>query len=242
MTELKLQGYVTPPYPCSYLPQRQARSRVAVLQPNQVQQHYDRLIQSGFRRSGEFIYAPHCDACTACVSMRVPVAEFSPTRSQKRAAAALATMQLTRLPLQFSQEHLELYLRYQRARHEDSAQTKEAKDASISSDDRLAFEQFLLRSPMHSELIELRDENASLLAVSVVDWVANGVSAVYTFYEPSARGSLGTTAIMAMMQLAQQAGLPYVYLGYWIEESLKMSYKSRFQPAQLLRAEGWQPF
>ena len=244
--EMKLQGYLTPAYPCSYLPKRGARSQVAVLRPEQVQRGYDLLIQRGFRRSGSFVYSPHCEACAACTAMRLPVAQFTPSRSQKRANAALTTMQLSRLPLQFSAEHFALYQRYQHARHDEAivaqADLKNDFKDNLPSSARHNYEQFLLRSPIHSELLELRALGGELLAVSIIDWVSDGVSAVYTFYEPKARGSLGTSAIMWMLALAQQAQLPYVYLGYWVSESPKMAYKSRFQPAQVLQNGVWQAF
>ncbi len=231
-----LEGYITPPYTCSYLPDREAQSLVAVLAPNQVHAAYDTLIQRGFRRSGGFVYAPKCKDCAQCKAMRLDVNQFKPTRSQKRAARALETMQIKLLPLQFDAAHFDLYQRYQDARHpgDSRAQTRDQS--------RHAFEQFLLSSQIDSQLLELRDANDALLAVSVVDWVADGASAVYTFYEPAAQGSLGTSAVMCLLDLAKMRGLPYVYLGYWIASSPKMAYKANFQPAQVFQNGAWQMF
>jgi leucyl-tRNA---protein transferase len=168
--------------------------------------------------------------------MRLDVNQFKPSRSQKRAALALATMQVALLPLQFKTAHFDLYERYQSARHGEDT------PAQTPAHTRQAYEQFLLNSQINSHLLELRDARGALLAVSVVDWVANGASAVYTFYEPAARGSLGTSAVMWLIAEAKARGLPYVYLGYWIAASPKMAYKSNFQPAQLFQDGAWQAF
>lgn len=229
-----IQWYTTAPYPCSYLPLQESRSKVAIVPPDQTQARYDALIQTGFRRSGTFIYAPHCKSCAQCLAMRLDVTAFYATRSQRRASAALEHMNVTCLPLQFDESHFQLYYRYQKARH------TEPQDESSLSEARLTYQQFLLRSYVDTELLVLRNADGQLLAVSVLDWVSDGVSAVYTFYEPEAAGSLGTSAVMWMVAAAKRAHLHYVYLGYWIADSPKMAYKSRFTPSERYQAGRWQ--
>ncbi len=229
----RVQWYVTANYACSYLANTPARSQVAVVEVAQSTATYDELVRKGFRRSGGFIYRPHCEHCQACVPARVRVADFAPSRSQRRAQAALADLTIRTLPLALVDEHLALYRRYQQSRHdEDHA----AMTAPQTQD---AYSQFLLRSRVRSNLIELRRADGSLYAVSVVDWLADGLSAVYTFFDPNAKGSPGSACVLWMVAQARHLGLPYVYLGYWIAQSPKMAYKSNFQPLEVLAGGQW---
>ncbi len=229
----KVHWYATASYPCSYLADTQARSQVAVVELAQSAAAYNELVRKGFRRSGGFIYRPHCEQCQSCVAVRVRVADFAPSRSQRRALQSLAGLTIQTLPLTLLDEHLDLYRRYQQSRHDEdhaamsAAQTQEA------------YSQFLLRSHVRSNLIELRRADGSLHAVSVVDWLADGLSAVYTFFDPAAKGSPGTACVLWMVAQARSLGLPYVYLGYWIAQSPKMAYKSTFQPLEMLSGGQW---
>jgi leucyl-tRNA---protein transferase len=241
-----VQWYATPRYACSYLPNLQARSQVAAVEPKHTPQAYSSLIQQGFRRSGVHIYRPACDNCHACVAVRLRVSDFAPTRSQRRAMAALNDLTATLLPLQFHTEHWRLYQRYQAARHSEVGVNN---NADITTDDKTAVEQtqnnytqFLLRSHASSHLLELRQPNGALHAVSMVDVVSDGLSAVYTFFEPAAKGSPGTQCVAWMVAQAQALDLPYVYLGYWIAASPKMAYKANFQPLEVLHRGEWLPF
>lgn len=227
-----LQFYTTAEYPCSYLPDRAARSQVAAPTHLIDADLYSELVQQGFRRSGLFTYRPHCDTCSACLPIRVDVAHFQPTRSQRRCWKRQETLNIRSTGLRWDDEHFKLYQRYQHHRH---------PGAGMDDDMRSQYQQFLLTSRVETRLVEFRATSGQLLMVSVIDVLNDGLSAVYTFFEPEASGSLGTWAILWQIEQCRLAGLPWLYLGYWIEESRKMTYKSAFQPYELLRAGNWSP-
>lgn len=226
-----LQFYATSRYPCSYLPDREARSQVATPAHLIDTQIYGSLIRTGFRRSGLFTYRPHCDQCRACVPVRLPVAEIVLTRSQRRAWKQHLGLQVRELPLRFVPEHFELYCRYQYCRHPGGGMDEDSRDQ---------YAQFLLQSHVDSRLVEFSD-NGTVRMVSIIDVVDDGLSSVYTFFDPDIPGSsYGTFNILWQARQTAALGLPYLYLGYWIEESPKMSYKTRFRPIEAYREGSWQ--
>ncbi|WP_035053384.1 arginyltransferase [Andreprevotia chitinilytica] len=227
---IPLQFYATAPYPCSYLPDELARSQVAVPSELIDTRTYSQLVQLGFRRSGQFVYRPHCDACQACVPVRIPVDAFEPNRTQRRVQKRHGVLKTRLLALNYDDAHFQLYQRYQAVRH---------SGGGMDQDGREQYESFILKSNVASFMAEFR-ENGIVRMVSLIDQLDDGLSSVYTFYEPEVEGaSFGVFNILWQIGLAKQLGLPYLYLGYWIGECRKMAYKTQYKPIEGLIDGQW---
>jgi len=229
----KLVFYATPPHDCNYLPERKAVTLFADPKFPKNMQLYSTLASSGFRRSGTHLYIPHCDNCHACISVRIPVSEFKLSRSQKRTWKKNSDIVIASLPADFSQEHFGLYKKYLAWRHPDGGMDNATEDAYMD---------FLTAHWTDTLFYEMRI-SGKLIAVAVTDVMNNGLSAVYTFYDPeeSAR-SPGKYAILYQIAEAARLRLKWLYLGYWINECSKMQYKSDFRPHQIFRNNAWHDY
>ncbi len=225
----RLFFFSTEPRKCSYLPERE--SIMLFADPNKVvdSEAYARLIDFGFRRSGDNVYRPHCRSCMACTPVRIPVAEMQLSRSQRRNLKRNADLQIVSQVTKFTDEHLQLYLCYQQLRHDPETSSGEAHD-------QLGF----LRSKfIDTAIFEFRLDG-KLLMVAVVDQIPQGLSAVYTFYDPDyPQRGLGIYGVLALVRECRERDLAWLYLGYWIEECDKMNYKTMYRPLHAYRDGEW---
>jgi arginyl-tRNA--protein-N-Asp/Glu arginylyltransferase len=223
--------YRSMPSPCPYIPGQIERKLFTRLDGNGVAELNATLTRAGFRRSHDIVYRPVCPACHACVPVRIPADSFLPNRTQKRILKRNADLFMVERPAQANEEQYDLFADYQRGRH------AEGDMARMSF---LDFRAMIQDGSADSRVLELRDTRNQLLGAMLVDRLSDGFSAVYSFFDPAAhRRSLGTFIILAAIQLLRRQERPFLYLGYWISRSRKMSYKSHFRPLQALGPGGW---
>lgn len=234
--------YVTAPQPCPYLPGRLERKLFTHLTHDKPQELIDRLLTNGFRRSQNIAYVPYCEGCQACVSVRVLVNEFEPDRSMKRVIARNSTLVARRSEPQPTSEQFRLFRTYIDARHDDGGMADMTMlDYRMMVEDTVieTFTTEYRRRPPGAPDSEFA--SWPLKAVALCDRLKDGISMVYSFYDPQeASASLGTYMILEHIEFARKAGLPFLYLGYWIENSRKMAYKTRFRPQERLGPDRWE--
>lgn len=232
MTTLNtLRLFVTPEHDCSYIDRVQARTLFVDPQVELSRAAYTDLTQRGFRRSGVQIYRPHCDYCSACISTRIPVQRFTLSKGQRRIFNRNQDLLVETTTPRFDDEIYALYESYINQRHQDG-------DMYPPSPEQ--FKGFLISTQQVTQFHLFRSQEGELLAVAVTDQLDDGLSAVYTFFDPNqAKRSLGTYAVLWQANHLQQHNKPYLYLGYWVKSCRKMTYKSQFKPTELLLDDNW---
>ncbi|MFM1862410.1 MAG: hypothetical protein RLZ26_932 [Pseudomonadota bacterium] len=233
------QFYVTAPQTCPYLPGRMERKLFTAIQGEQAEKLNDALSKQGFRRSQNVLYRPSCAECSACLSARIRVADFTPSRGQRRVLRRNADLERSVASAWATEDHYALFRRYLDSRH---------ADGGMADMDMFEFAAMIEESPIRSRLVEYTrppaegERGRQLIAACLTDILDDGLSLVYSFYDPDMqRRSLGTQVILDHVDLARIAGLPYVYLGYWVPGSEKMGYKSGFDALEIFKGRVWQP-
>ncbi|HRK17462.1 MAG TPA: arginyltransferase [Hyphomicrobiaceae bacterium] len=247
MTEQQKQFpefYVTAPQPCPYLPERQERKVFTHLTHEKPTAVVDNLLKGGFRRSQNIAYMPYCDGCQACVSTRVLAGEFDFTRDRRRVLAKNDDLIARRRPPIATSEQYDLFRRYIDHRHGDGGMADmTVMDYAMMVEDSIV-DTFITeyRLKTDTDARPGRNDQGALIGLSLCDRLSDGISMVYSFYDPLLTSrSLGTYMILDHIEYARAQKLDYVYLGYWIRGSRKMSYKTRFMPQEHLSSDGWQP-
>lgn len=226
----RLLVLATGPHECPYFPERTARTAFVDPRARYDSRLYRRLMDENFRRSGNYLYRPACPTCSACQSLRLPVAEFRPRRRHRRCLKRNADVTVTVVPAEFREEHYRLYERYVSTRHAGGSMAHATPEL---------YESFLLADWCDSSFVELR-VGARLLAVSAVDVLGDALSAVYTFYDPDeSHRSPGMLAILELMALARAEGRRWLYLGYWIAGCDRMTYKADYHPHEINVGGRW---
>ena len=231
------QFYVTAPQPCPYLDGRAERKLFTALQGEDAEKLNNTLSRQGFRRSQNVLYRPACADCTACLSARIRVADFVPSRNQKRVAKRNEDLKRTATSPWATEEQFALFRRYLDTRH---------ADGGMADMDVFEFAAMIEETPIRTRVVEYRETEATpgsvraLVAVCLTDVLDDGLSMVYSFYEPDrVKSSVGTYLILDHIEIARRAGLPYVYLGYWVPGSRKMGYKANFSALEIFKGGQW---
>jgi arginine-tRNA-protein transferase len=230
--QVKINFFASTPEPCSYLDNRKSVSAFANPHMDMDMKTYNELIQHGFRRSGGYIYRPHCPSCQECISVRVPVKKHTYSRNEQRVIRRNGDLKVSIIPGRFRDEHFDLYRRYINSRH---------NDGSMANPSKSDYHRFLICDWTDTLFFEYRC-NRILIAVAVCDLTDSGLSAVYTFFDPDyADRSPGHFAILTQIQETRLRELEYLYLGYWIRDCNKMSYKRRYKPLEAYLGDQWVP-
>ncbi len=217
--------------PCPYVPGQREKKLITEIARGDPTGSYSALSRAGFRRSHHFAYRPACSDCRACLPVRIPAHGFTLSRSQKRVWRANAALEAIEVPARATTEQFRVFARYIDSRHGDG----EMAGMSLSD-----YKSMIHHSRVDTRMTEFRARDGSLAAVCLIDWLDDGPSAVYSFFDPALSGqSLGTFMILWLVEEARRRGLPYAYLGYLIEQSPKMAYKLRFRPLEALGTQGW---
>ncbi|MEE9273637.1 MAG: arginyltransferase [Robiginitomaculum sp.] len=226
-----LQFYITLPSPCPYLPGEMERKIFTPLDPIDGPKLNDYLTHSGFRRSQNVIYRPACETCNACQSLRVKVQKFSPRKSMKRISTKNQGISREVVENLATQEQFDLLYAYLHSRHPKGGMTEMNFDR---------YEKMVEDCAARTEIFEYRDTKGRLIACCITDSLHDGLSMVYSFFDTEQpKRSLGNYMILDHITVCKRAGLPYLYLGYWVKNSAKMCYKSRYKPYQTLGVNGW---
>lgn len=226
------QFYVTAPQPCPYLDGRKERKLFTALQGENADKLNNSLSGQGFRRSQNVLYRPSCSDCASCLSARIDVSKFQPTKSQRRTIKRNAQLQRRATSPWATEDQYDLFRRYLDSRH---------ADGGMADMDVFEFAAMIEETPIRTRVIEYTDTQTSELAgVCLTDVLGDGVSMVYSFYTPDRpRDGLGNYIILDHIEIARSAGLPYVYLGYWVPGSPKMGYKAKFSGLEVFMAGAW---
>jgi len=226
-----VQLYLSPEHDCAYLDENRARSLFVDPYRAHSMSLYEALIDRGFRRSGDSIYRPDCRGCRQCIPLRIPVNEFRPRRIQRRIWNRQQKLyQVIEQPAEFDPAHFELFQRYMRARHPDGGMAATTEEG---------YQQFIVSNWSRSSSFAFYQEE-KLIAVAVTDILQQGLSAVYTFFDPALeRRSPGVFCLLWQIQECKRRGLPWLYLGYWVPDCRKMSYKSQYLPHEVFIDDAW---
>ena len=228
---MKISLHISNQHECGYFDDRLATTLFVDPSEIMTSQTYNGLLDSGFRRSGQLIYKPHCKNCNACVPLRISSQKFKPSRSQQRVLNKNNDVTQRIMVPQYLDEHYSLYKAYLRARHKNGGMEKHSTKE---------YRESMLSSGVNTVLIEYRIKE-KLICVSITDLVDDGLSAVYTYFDPdlSKHRSLGTFAILSQIYLAKSLQRSWLYMGYWIQDSQKMAYKSNFSASEILTNGEW---
>ena len=234
ITQRPTSFFITAPLPCPYLGEKVERRMVTELSGIDSTSLHDTLSRVGFRRSHNLVYAPICQDCCACLAVRTLVEEFEPSASQRRVLRLNDNVIAVEKSAEATSKQYELFSRYQDSRH---------TGGDMATMDFYDYQALVEETPVETMLVEFKNDDGMLVGGCLVDIMADGFSAIYSYFDPQYhKNSLGTYMILWLIERAKQLNLPYVYLGYWIGGNQKMAYKDKFLPLEYFTADGWQEF